>query len=79
MTGGQLKEKRGGMVLGERYRLLLFTRNWDRFQVTDRMGNRESCFVLWVSGLPEQKDMKKPCTSRTGIHHLGFQFQKGLG
>ena len=45
----------------------------------DRMGNRESCFVLWVSGLPEQKDMKKPCTSRTGIHHLGFQFQKGLG
>ena len=58
MTGGQLKEKRGGMVPGERYRLLLFTRNWD---------------------LPEQKDMKKPCTSRTGIHHLGFQFQKGLG
>ena len=34
MTGGQLKETRGGMVLGERYRLLLFTRNWDRFQVT---------------------------------------------
>ena len=34
MTGGQLKEKRGGMVPGERYRFLLFTRNWDRFQVT---------------------------------------------
>ena len=28
------KEKRGGMVPGERYRLLLFTRKWDRFQVT---------------------------------------------
>ena len=29
-----VKRKRGGMVPGERYRLLLFTRNWDRFQVT---------------------------------------------
>ena len=28
---------------------------------------------FWKNG------MKKPCTYCTGIHHLGFQFQKGLG
>jgi hypothetical protein len=27
----------------------------------------------------QKNGMKKPCTYCTGIHHLGFQFQKGLG
>ena len=34
---------------------------------------------FFLGDFSKKNGMKKPCTYCTGIHHLGFQFQKGLG